>query len=68
MGMADDLRDTGKRDDQRISVNQAQEITYWTRILHCSEEQLRKAVDAVGPMANDVRNWIKKSKSKIAKK
>lgn len=65
--MSDDLKETEKRDNQRISVNQSQEITYWTRVLLCSEDELRKAVAEVGPMTSDVRNWIKKRKAKTNK-
>ena len=62
--MPDDLNNTEKRDDHRISVNQAHEVTYWTRVFLCSEDELRKAVAAVGPMTNDVRKWIKTRKAK----
>jgi hypothetical protein len=28
--MADDLKKTGKQDDERINVNQEHEVGYWT--------------------------------------
>lgn len=56
--MADDLSKTGKQDDIRINVNQSHEVSYWTKTLNCSENDLRRAVAAVGPMVKDVRAWL----------
>ena len=53
--MADDLGNRGKQDRDRINVNEPHEVTYWTKALGCSEEQLRAAVKSAGVMAADVR-------------
>jgi hypothetical protein len=56
--MNDNLRHTGKQDDERIGVNQTHEINYWTKVLNTSPDKLRKAVAEVGPMVKDVRKWL----------
>jgi hypothetical protein len=53
--MADDLRKTGRRDDERINVDQHHELGYWAEKLGVSREELRKAVQAAGPMVKDVQ-------------
>lgn len=58
--MADDLADRGPRDRERINVHEEHEVRYWTKELGCSEIKLKKAVDAVGVMAKDVRTWLAK--------
>jgi hypothetical protein len=57
--MSDNLKHTAKRDDQRINIIQDFEIRYWTAQLNVSEEILRRGVQEVGPMVNDVRKWIR---------
>jgi hypothetical protein len=57
--MSDNLKHSAKRDDQRINIIQDFEVRYWTAQLKVSEETLRKGVEAVGPMVNDVRKWIR---------
>jgi hypothetical protein len=57
--MSDNLKHTAKRDDQRINIIQDFEIRYWTAQLKVSEEILRRGVQEVGPMVNDVRKWIR---------
>jgi hypothetical protein len=46
----DDPDKRGPADRMRINVNEAWEVRYWTAELGCSEEQLRRAVESVGPM------------------
>jgi hypothetical protein len=58
--MADDKGKTGKADRDRINVNEAYEVTYWSNKLDVSREQLRAAVTAVGPMADDVQRNLNK--------
>ena len=60
--MQDNARNTGRGEDQRIKVGQDFEIRYWTGQLKVSEETLRKAVSAVGPMVKDVRKWLKENR------
>jgi hypothetical protein len=58
--MPDDKSKTGKQDDIRINVNQVHEVTYWTKTFEVTEEKLREAVAAVGPMVKDVRKYLGK--------
>ena len=53
--MPDDKSDRGAQDRARINVNEDHEVRYWTQALGVSEEQLRKAVAAVGVSADAVR-------------
>jgi hypothetical protein len=56
--MADDLKQTGKADDQRINVEQDHELSYWSKELGVSREQLRDAVQQAGPLVQDVRRHL----------
>jgi hypothetical protein len=56
--MADDLKQTGRQDDARINVEQDHELSYWSEKLGVSREQLRKAVQAAGPMVKDVQRHL----------
>jgi hypothetical protein len=56
--MADDLRKTGRQDDERINLDQEHELVYWADKLGVSREQLRKAVQAAGPMVKDVQRHL----------
>lgn len=56
--MSDNLRNTGSRDDNRISISQPHEVTYWTHELNCKQEELAEAIREVGPMVKDVRSYL----------
>jgi hypothetical protein len=56
--MADDLKQTGKPDDQRINPDQEHELNYWSAKLGVSRDELRKAVQAAGPMVKDVQRHL----------
>ena len=58
--MADDLKITGKQDDERINVDQDHELSYWSKKLGVSRDQLRKAVQAAGPMVKDVQRHLRR--------
>lgn len=58
--MPDDKSDRGAQDRARINVNEDHEVRYWTQALGVSEEQLRKAVAAVGVSADAVRQHLGK--------
>ena len=53
--MADDLKQTGKQDDQRINVEQDHELSYWSKELGVSRDELRSAVQQAGSLVKDVR-------------
>lgn len=58
--MADDRNKTGSPDRDRINVNEDYELQYWTTALGVTAEQLREAVQAVGPGAEAVRRHLGK--------
>lgn len=57
--MADDPNIRAPGDRQRINVNQEHEVRYWTQRLGVTPEELRKAVEAVGPMADTVEQHVR---------
>ena len=59
--MADDPNIRGQQDRSRINVDQAHELRYWSDKFGVTEQQLRDAVDAVGPMVDDVEKRIRGS-------
>lgn len=56
--MADDLKQTGRQDDQRINLDQDHEVGYWSKELGVSREELRRAVEQAGPMVKNVRQHL----------
>ncbi|MGN6481155.1 DUF3606 domain-containing protein [Luteibacter sp.] len=59
--MSDDKSNRGPADAQRINVNEAYEIRYWTKEFGVSEDKLRETVKRVGVMAKDVRTALGKA-------
>jgi hypothetical protein len=57
--MADDLKHTGKPDDQRINVDQDDELSYWSNKLGVSRDKLREAVAKAGPMVKNVERELR---------
>lgn len=58
--MSDDKRNVGPADRDRINVNEDYELRYWTQALGVSADELRAAVQAVGPTAAAVREHLKR--------
>ncbi|MFW3176029.1 DUF3606 domain-containing protein [Xanthomonas phaseoli] len=58
--MSDDKRNVGSPDRDRINVNEAYELQYLTKTLGVSADELRAAVQKVGPMAASVRQHLGK--------
>ncbi len=58
--MADDKTKTGGQDRNRINLNEDYEVRDWTKSLGVTEEELRKAVAAVGDQADKVREHLGK--------
>jgi hypothetical protein len=56
--MADDLKQTGRQDDQRINLDQDHELSYWSKELGVSREELRRAVEQAGPIVKNVRQHL----------
>ncbi len=53
--MADDLKQTGKADDQRINVEQDHELSYWSKLLWLSRDLIRRSVHQAGSLFSFVR-------------
>ena len=56
--MTDDLKQTAKLDDTRIHIEWNHEVSYWSKRFNVSPEQLRKAVESVGPLVKDVKRQL----------
>jgi hypothetical protein len=57
--MADDLKQIGRQDDQRINIEQDHELTYWSEKFGVSRDQLRQAVAKVGPTRTAVERQLR---------
>jgi hypothetical protein len=62
--MADDPNIRGQQDRQRINVNQEHEVRYWSEKLGVTPDELRQAVEAVGPIAEDVEQRVRQRGSR----
>ena len=47
-------------DATRVNVRSTNEINYWCYTFNCTETRLRNAVLAVGLLAADVHNYLKR--------
>jgi hypothetical protein len=56
--MADNLKETGRQDDERINPDQDHELAYWSEKLGVSRDELRRAVETAGPMVKDVQRHL----------
>jgi hypothetical protein len=48
----------GPKDRSRVDIDDEVEVRFWCCELKCTEEQLRMAVDRVGPLVDDVRRAL----------
>ena len=58
--MADNLSNRGPQDRNRINVNEAHELRYWTQTFSVTEAKLRSAVAAAGVSTEKVRHYLGK--------
>jgi hypothetical protein len=58
--MADDKRKTGPADRSHISISEESEVRYWSQKLGVNRLDLQAAVEKVGPMVDDVRQFLRK--------
>ncbi|HTU61039.1 MAG TPA: DUF3606 domain-containing protein [Polyangiales bacterium] len=56
--MSDNKDNRGSADRARIALSEPYEVTYWTKELGVSADELREVVTRVGPMAADVRRAL----------
>jgi hypothetical protein len=61
--MATDSAASGQAPAKRIDINREQDLRDWSRKLDVSEDQLKEAVEAVGPVASDVEDHLKGSRA-----
>lgn len=54
----DDLKNRGQPDRSKINMHEQHEVSYWTKHLKVSKEELQKAVDKVGNSAAAVRKQL----------
>jgi hypothetical protein len=62
---SDDTRNPGRPDRDRINLEQDYEVRDWTRSLGVTENELRKAVQAVGNTASKVREYLHKEGTRL---
>jgi len=58
--MSDDRKNTAAPDRDRINLNEDYEVQYWVQTLGITRDELKAAVEAVGPTANAVREHLRK--------
>jgi hypothetical protein len=58
--MADDKNQTGSPDRERINVNEEYELRDWSQKFKVTPEELKRAVEKVGVMADDVERELTK--------
>ena len=57
--MADNPNIRQPQDRRRINVNQEHELRHWSEKFGVTPDQLRDAVEAAGPMADDVERHLR---------
>jgi hypothetical protein len=62
--MSDDLSKRGGSDRNKISLDQEHEVSYWTKELGVSKEELAEAVKNVGNNAERVREHLREGSRK----
>jgi hypothetical protein len=58
--MADDLKDRGAQDRNRVNVNEDHEVRYWTQKWGVSKEELAAAVQKAGVSVDAVARELGK--------
>lgn len=56
----DDTSKVGKQDRDRIDVNEDYELRDWSKKFGVTPDELKSAVEIVGPMAKDVQEHLGK--------
>ena len=59
--MTDDQSKRGPQDRQRINIHEDYELRYWSEKFGVSADELRSAVQHVGPMVNNVARHLGKA-------
>lgn len=48
--------------EMQVSLDHEWETRNWTQWLHCNEQELRLAVESVGPDADNVRRFLRQAR------
>jgi hypothetical protein len=56
--MPDDLKRTGRPDDTRINPDQDHEMAYWSKELGVTRDDLRRAIQQVGPTVKSIKQHL----------
>jgi hypothetical protein len=62
--MSDDKTKAHGQDRERINVHEDYELRDWSKSLGVTQEELKKAVAAVGDRAEKVREYLKNNSNK----
>ena len=52
-----------RRDSEQINVNERADLRYWAAQFGVTEQEIREAVEAVGPRVPDVRQRLAANRS-----
>ncbi len=56
--MSDNLAIRRPQDPTKINLQEDWEVKYWTRALGVTADQLKRAVDEVGPLVVKVKSYL----------
>jgi len=56
--MAHDKTEPGLLDPSHVNITDGREVRYWCKAFGCTEQELRRAVNAVGTSAEKVRRLV----------
>jgi hypothetical protein len=59
--MADDKSKSGAADRARVNTHEKHELAYWTKKWGITEEQLKTAASAAGPMSANIEAHLRKT-------
>ena len=62
--MADNKKEIGKADRDRISLSEDYEVQDWSKKFNVTPEKLKRAVKEVGNNAKDVEKFLSRKSSK----
>jgi Protein of unknown function (DUF3606) len=58
--MSDNLKIRRPQDPKQVNVHEAWELTYWSKTLGVTPDQLKQAVKAVGTQVSNVKRHLGK--------
>jgi hypothetical protein len=58
--MSDDKSKRNYQDSSKVNTSESYEVRYWSNKFHCSKDELKDAVKAVGNSADRVGDYIRR--------